>query len=121
MKAWLKTGLTGRISWLVIASQSRARLSEAIHRRHSKKSWIASSQELLAMTVGRSSSQVSSLFKQPITIFQTVILSNCHSFKLSLRANGSRVRAPDDRLREAIQLWRRGEKAGLLRRKGSSQ
>jgi hypothetical protein len=26
------------------------------HRRHRKKSWIASSQELLAMTVGRSSS-----------------------------------------------------------------
>jgi hypothetical protein len=42
--------------FLVIASQSgartRARLSEAIHRRRSKKSWIASSQELLAMTVG---------------------------------------------------------------------
>jgi GNAT superfamily N-acetyltransferase len=40
----------------VIASQSgartRARLSEAIHRRHSKKSWIASSQGLLAMTDG---------------------------------------------------------------------
>jgi hypothetical protein len=33
----------------------------------------------------------------------------------SLRANGSRERAPDDRLREAIQLAAR-KKAGLLRR-----
>src|SRR5260370_12425960 len=33
----------------------------------------------------------------------------------SLRANGSRERAPDDRLREAIHLAAR-EKAGLLRR-----
>jgi hypothetical protein len=34
----------------------------------------------------------------------------------SLRANGSRECAPDDRLREAIQLWRSGYKAGLPRR-----
>jgi hypothetical protein len=39
----------------------------------------------------------------------------------SLRANGSRERAPDDRLREAIQLSRNKQEAGLLRRKGSSQ
>jgi hypothetical protein len=36
----------------------------------------------------------------------------------SLRANGSRECAPDDRLREAIQFH---EKAGLLRRYHSSQ
>jgi len=34
------------------------------------------------------------IFKQPI-------------LRPSLRANGSRERAPDDRLREAIQIWHR--------------
>jgi hypothetical protein len=49
------SGLIGCISWFVIESHSgartRARMSEAIHRRHRKKSWIASSHGLLAMTV----------------------------------------------------------------------
>jgi hypothetical protein len=38
-----------------------------------------------------------------------------------LRANGSRECAPDDRLREAIHPSRSWKKAGLLRRKRSSQ
>jgi hypothetical protein len=39
----------------------------------------------------------------------------------SLRANGSRECAPDDKLRDAIQLTIRGTKAGLVRPLRSSQ
>jgi hypothetical protein len=43
------------------------------------------------------------------TVHRGLIFPNSHarSFKPSLRANGSRECAPDDRLREAIQLWHR--------------
>jgi hypothetical protein len=44
-----------------------------------------------------------------------IVMGTSFAVSTSLRANGSRERAPDDRLREAIQRSRPGT-AGLLRR-----
>jgi hypothetical protein len=75
--------------------------------RRTKKGWIASSLTLLAMTGPDTSARS----------FETVIASQRVArmrARPSLRANGSRECAPDDRLREAIQSRKKGWIASSL-------
>jgi hypothetical protein len=111
--------LRGEVKWRrlnVIAS-----VSEAIHSAASKKEWIASSQVLLAMTLRQSLnvvpatepgpkrrglSFIKTLFDDfrvtPLPVVMGPGSEAGTTAKTSLRANGSRECAPDDRLREAI-------------------
>jgi hypothetical protein len=75
------------------------RLHEAIHRA-AKEVWIASSLPLLAMTMHELQTRLRDLAARFARVF--AICASGPQIQPSLRANGSRECAPDDRLREAI-------------------